>query len=186
MTGLAMYFRKIVGKRCYLSPIDARDAEKYAGWLNDREVAEGVNDYARMISRESMDGVLDGLSKIHNYAIVDIGANELIGSCGYVKLDRLNRTGEVFVFIGDKNYWGKGYGTEALSLLMDFGFKTLNLHSIWLMVYSFNGRAIRAYEKIGFRVVGRRREAKLRGGEWHDNIYMDILRGDFYARYDPA
>ena len=63
MTGRAMYFRKMVGKKCYLSPIDARDAEKYAGWLNDREVAEGVNNYAQVVDLGNVKGTIEKISK---------------------------------------------------------------------------------------------------------------------------
>jgi len=174
-----MYFRKIVGEKCYLSPIDASDAEKYVRWLNDREIAVGLNNYARVVDLGSEKGLLERISKEHNYAIVDIVADELIGNCGFSNLDHLNQTGEAGIFIGDKSYWGKGYGAEALSLLVDYGFKALNLHNIWLRVFAFNGRAIRSYEKIGFKVIGRRREAKLQDGEWHDDVFMDILRADF-------
>jgi RimJ/RimL family protein N-acetyltransferase len=57
-------------------------------------------------------------------------------------LDNLNQTAEAAIIIGNKNYWNKGYGSEALSLLMDYGFKALNIHNIMLSVYSFNKRAM--------------------------------------------
>jgi len=181
-----MYFRKMAGRKCYLSPVDVNDAEKFTEWLNDLEVTRNLTLYDKSISLGAEKEILEGLSKTHTYSIIDIGTDELIGNCGYVGLDHLNQAGEVGIFIGDKSYWGKGYGTEALSLLIDYGFQALNLHNIFLNVLSFNARAIKSYEKIGFRVIGRRREALLRGAERHDKVFMDILRADFYAKYEPA
>jgi RimJ/RimL family protein N-acetyltransferase len=177
-----MYFKKMLGKKCYLSPIDVNDAEKFTEWLNDLEVTKYLLIYPHIISLENEKGFLEKLSKEHTYSIIDNGTNELIGNCGFVDIDHLNQTAEVGIFIGDKKYWNKGYGTEALSLLLDYGFKALNLHNIFLCVYSFNERAIKAYKKIGFKIIGKRREALLRGKERHDKIYMDILCKEFYDK----
>ena len=116
----------------------------------------------------------------HDYSIVDISTNELLGNCGIINVDHLNQTAEVWIFIGNKDYWSKGYGSEALCLLMDFGFRALNLHNIGLYTYSFNKRAIKCYEKIGFKVMGKRRQALLRGKDRFDIVHMDILRSEFY------
>jgi RimJ/RimL family protein N-acetyltransferase len=106
----------------------------------------------------------------------------LIGNCGFIDIDYVNKTAETGIFIGNKNYWNKGYGTEALSLLLDYGFKALNLHNIMLRVYEFNERAIRCYQKTGFKHIGKRREALHRNLEKHNIIFMDILQNDFYAQ----
>ena len=126
------------------------------------------------------------LTKWHTYSIIDIGTDELIGNCGFINIDHLNQTAEVGIFIGNKNYWNRGYGTEALSLLMDYGFKALKFHNIGLRVFSFNERAKRAYEKIGFKPVGKRREALLRGNTRYDYILMDILNTEFYEKYNKS
>jgi RimJ/RimL family protein N-acetyltransferase len=73
---------------------------------------------------------LENLSKEHNYSIIDLETNELIWNCGFSEVDNLNQTGEVGIFIVNKSFWDKGYGTEALTLLLDYGFKALNLHNI--------------------------------------------------------
>ena len=125
---------------------------------------------------------LENLSKTHTYSIIDIENDQLIGNCGYMNIDNISQTADVGIFIGDKNYWNKGYGTEAFSLLLDYGFKALNLHNIFLKVYSYNKRAIKSYEKIGFKVIGIRREALYRNLERHDEIFMDLLAKDFYKK----
>jgi len=175
-----MYFKKMVGKKCYLSPMDINDAEKYTEWLNDLEVIINLTHYNKVINVENEKNFLENLSKEHNYSIIDIETNELIGSCGFIGLDHLNQTAEIGIFIGNKTHWNKGIGTEALILLLDYGFMALNLHNIQLRVYSFNERAIKSYKKIGFKTIGNRREALRRGNKLYDIIFMDILYDEFY------
>jgi RimJ/RimL family protein N-acetyltransferase len=177
-----MYFKKLVGKKCYLSPIDVNDVEKFTEWLNDLEVTKYLILYPHIISIENEKGFLEKLSKEHTYSVIDNDTNELIGNCGYGDIDHINQTAEVGIFIGNKKYWNKGYGTEALSLLLDYGFKALNLYNIFLKVYSFNERAKKSYEKVGFKIIGKRREALLRNNERHDIILMDILKNEYYEK----
>jgi RimJ/RimL family protein N-acetyltransferase len=138
--------------------------------------------YSSVITKETEKNILDNISKSHNYSIIDLENDQLIGNCGFIQIDNLNQSGEVGIFIGDKNYWNKGYGTEALSLLLDYGFKALNLHNIFLKVYGYNKRAIKSYEKIGFKIIGIRREALFRNLERHDEVLMDILVNEFYKK----
>lgn len=183
--GTNMYFKKMTGKKCYLSPIDMNDVEKYTEWLNDLEITKYLTLYPYIISFENEKEFLDKLSKGHNYSIIDNNTNELIGNCGFGDIDHINQTAEAGIFIGNNKYLNNGYGTEALSLLLDYGFKALNFHNIFLRIFSFNERAKKCYEKIGFKIIGKKREALLRGKERHDIILMDILYNDFYEKYNP-
>jgi len=81
--------------------------------------------------------------------------------------------------IGEKDKWGEGYGGEAVTLLLDYGFNILNLNSVQLGVFAFNQRAIRCYERIGFKHIGTARESRILGGEKHGTILMDILASEF-------
>jgi RimJ/RimL family protein N-acetyltransferase len=78
-----------------------------------------------------------------------------------------------------KDYWGQGYGTEATKLVLDYAFRFLNLYNIYLLTTSFNPRAVRAYQKAGFKEIGRRRGSLLVGGQRYDDIYMDCLASEF-------
>ena len=176
-----MYFKKLVGRKCYLSPINPNDAEKFTAWLNDMDLLINLSLYNGMINLENEREFLSNLSKDHNYSIIDLETNELIGSCGFSDIDFVNQIAETGIFIGDKNHWNKGYGTEALSLLLDYGFKALNFHNVMLRVFEYNKRAIKSYEKIGFRQIGIRRQALHRNLEKHNIVYMDILPDEFYA-----
>ncbi|SCL87639.1 GNAT family N-acetyltransferase [Sporanaerobacter sp. PP17-6a] len=179
-----MYFKKIVGQKCYLSPINEEDYEKYTEWVNDMEVAAGLIFASNLIGPEAEKLTLERLSiDGYNFAIIDIKKDELIGNCGFPKLDQLNKAGEVGIFIGNKDYWGKGYGQEVLKLLLDFGFNILNLHNISLKVYSFNQQAIKCYKKVGFKEAGRIRESKFIAGKAYDEIFMDILDKEYESVY---
>ncbi|CAM2962539.1 GNAT family protein [Hathewaya histolytica] len=175
-----MYFKKITGEKCYLSPIDTSDYEKYTEWLNDPEVAIGLSLMPKVIGIQFEKDALNDLVKDgYNFAIIDSKSNELIGNCGFPSTDLRNRHGEVGIFIGNKSYWGKGYGVEALTLLLDFGFNVINLESIHLVAYGFNESAIKCYRKVGFKECGRIRNAYTLAGNKYDQIIMDILSSEF-------
>ena len=105
--------------------------------------------------------------------------DKLIGNCGFNEIDYKHRKAEIGLFIGDENNRSKGYGKEILKLLLDYGFNYLNLHSINLNVMDFNPRAIRCYEKCGFKEYGRRRKCKFINGKYYDSVCMDILKEEF-------
>jgi len=175
------YFKKLIGTKCYLSPINIEDAEKYCEWLNDLEVSINLLTFSQQLGLEREKNILNDMVNSNSliFAIIDLESEKLIGNCSIFRVNHLNRKAEVGIFIGDKHFWGKGYGTEALSLLVDFGFNILNLNSIMLEVFSYNDRAIKCYKKVGFKKIGSRREAMIRAGKKYDEIYMDILASEF-------
>ncbi len=108
----------------------------------------------------------------------------LIGSCAFSQLDPDNGSVLYHITIGEKDAWGRGYGTEATRLMLDHAFGTLGIHRVALSVFSFNERAIRSYEKVGFAVEGRSREAIWRDGRYWDELQMSIL-ADEWRRLPP-
>lgn len=91
----------------------------------------------------------------------------------------INRTATLGIFIGDKEFRSKGYGTEAIRLILEYGFKYMNLYNIKLDLMEFNERALKCYEKCGFKEYGRRRKCKFVNGKYYDSISMDILADEF-------
>lgn len=174
-----MYFKKLVGKKCYLSPMSVEDADKYTEWLNDLETTKYLTLAPAQITAHGEKDAIVQLSKEHNYAIVELGTDTLIGNCGLMDIDHINRTAEIGIFIGDKKFLGAGYGREAMSLLLGYAFDYLNLNNVMLRVYSFNERAIKSYESLGFKTIGKRRKAILREGMESDELYMDMLAAEF-------
>ena len=107
--------------------------------------------------------------------------DRLIGTCALSQLDSDNGSALFHITIGEKDVWGRGYGTEATRLMLDHAFGTLSLHRIGLSVFSFNERAIRSYRSCGFVVEGRAREAIWRDGRWWDEVSMSVLESDWRA-----
>jgi RimJ/RimL family protein N-acetyltransferase len=126
---------------------------------------------------------IDDISSHHDhvFTIVEAGSERAIGRCLLFGLNKTDRTAEIGIFIGEKDCWGKGYGAEAMTLLLDYAFNLLNLNSVMLGVFSFNERAISLYRRLGFREIGRRREARIIGPDKHDAILMDLLASEFVS-----
>ena len=101
---------------------------------------------------------------------------------GFVGLDDIswhNGSSWVGIGIGERKYWSKGYGTDAMQIIACYAFEELDLHRLTLNVFAYNTRAIRAYEKIGYQVEGRIAEAVHREGKRWDVIFMGLLREDW-------
>jgi RimJ/RimL family protein N-acetyltransferase len=104
---------------------------------------------------------------------------QVIGAAGLRNIAQQHRTAEYAIMIGEKSCWGKGYGTETTILMLDYAFTVLGLHNVLLNTFSYNERAIRAYTRAGFRVMGRQREAARLGDQIYDIIFMDCLATEF-------
>jgi RimJ/RimL family protein N-acetyltransferase len=120
------------------------------------------------------------------YAIHVAHTDRLIGLTTFSALDADNGSVLFHITIGERDAWDQGYGTETTGLMLSHAFERLGLHRVSLSVFSFNERAIRAYEKAGFRVEGRLREAILRDGRYWDEIQMGVLRDEWLALARPA
>jgi RimJ/RimL family protein N-acetyltransferase len=106
-------------------------------------------------------------------------AGRLIGTCAFSQLDGDNGSALYHITIGEKDAWGRGYGTEATRLMLGHAFEALGLHRVALSVFEFNVRAIRSYTTSGFSVEGRARESLWRDGRWWDELSMSILASDW-------
>jgi len=182
-----MKVKKIVGEKCYLSPINIEDYDKYYQWLNDSETTIYLSVFHEIIARHREKELLDKLIRTENgnyvLAIVEKATDKLLGNCGLLNVDHINRNAEFGVFIGDKEQRGKGIGEEATRLILDFGFNAINLNHIWLRVFTFNKNAIGLYQKIGFKKIGIKRESRIIGKNKVDEMLMDILPSDFESPY---
>lgn len=112
---------------------------------------------------------------LYNFAIEDIESNKYIGGCGIQNVNWLVRVATVGIMIGDKDYWGRGYGTDAMKVLIDFIFNDMNMSKIRLSVFSFNERARKSYEKCGFEVEGVLKNEIFKDGKYYDEIIMSLF-----------
>jgi RimJ/RimL family protein N-acetyltransferase len=156
-------------RRWYADPEVARLARYQDAPMRDDEITRFFQ--IRALGPDSL------TMAIHEHA-----TGRLIGTCAFSQLDGDNGSALFHITIGEKDTWGRGYGTEATQLMLDHAFGTLGLHRIALAVFEFNERAIRAYEKSGFVIEGRARESIWRDGRWWDEISMSVLASEWRGR----
>ena len=121
-------------------------------------------------------------NKGFGFSVRTLDGDKLIGVAHVGILSWVHRDAFAAIGFGDRNYWGRGYGTDAMGALLRFAFTELALHRVTLNVFAANERAIRSYEKAGFRHEGRLRQALLRAGQRTDIVYMGILREEWCGR----
>jgi RimJ/RimL family protein N-acetyltransferase len=176
----------ISGRDIRLRAVERSDLSCFQQWLNDPEVTEGLSTFLplSMADEEQWFDRLARLDPEEKPLAIELKENDswrLIGSSGFFNLEWTNRCAEFGLFIGDKTVWNKGYGTQTVQLLLKHGFESLNLHRIYLRVYSTNPRARRSYEKVGFKLEGTLREAVYRHGTYADIHVMSVLRSEWSA-----
>ncbi|MDR0929036.1 MAG: GNAT family N-acetyltransferase [Oscillospiraceae bacterium] len=169
------YFKKMIGERIYLSPLNPDDAEVCLKWLNDPELAEYTLVYRKAYSFANERQALERMSTEHNYAIVLSEGDVYIGNLSLMGMNHIDRCASLGITIGEPEHRGKGYGAEAIHLIVDYAFGTLNLHSVELGVLATNERAIACYKKCGFVEYGRLKEGRYIKGRYVDEVLMQII-----------
>ena len=171
----------VQGKLVSLGPISRELIPLYLRWVNDFGTTRTLSIQNRPLTLEEETAWFDRASAEGNYVftIYERSSARPIGNCDLFHVDYRNRRGEVGMMIGEPDARGKGYGTEAMKLLLDFAFTALGLNSVMLQYFEFNHAARRCYEKAGFRESGRWRESLRSGGRFWDQVFMDILASEF-------
>jgi RimJ/RimL family protein N-acetyltransferase len=173
----------LVGKLVTLRALTEADIPRLTEFRNDVEVELiGGGDPPRPRTVELVREFFAERAKdteSQNFAIEADGT--FIGDCGVFHPDRRGGTAEVGIGIGDRDYWGRGYGRDALRLLVDYAFRLQNFRRLWLSVQAGNERAIRCYRAVGFVEEGRLREHVWSAGRYCDIVLMGLFRSDFYA-----
>jgi len=154
-------------------------------WYRDPELARLTRYSLAPMTDEEVDRFFHGRlmsPRSVAYAIVVRATGRLIGLTTFSNLDPDNGSVLYHISIGEPDAWGRGYGTEATGLMLGLAFERIGLHRVSLSVFSFNRRAIRSYQKAGFRVEGRAREAIVRDGQRFDELSMGVLAPEWLAR----
>jgi RimJ/RimL family protein N-acetyltransferase len=173
----------IKGEKVRLRAIEREDIPRFVQWLNDRELVRHLLRYMPL-SKAEEERWFERQLEDESSRVFAIETREgvHIGNIGLDKTDWKNGHAELGLFIGEKEYWGQGYGSDAIMALLDFAFNEMNLHRVYLHVLAFNQRAIRCYEKCGFVLEGTERESIFREGRYHDQLLMGLLREEFNSR----
>lgn len=164
----------LTGKTCSLCSLTKENLIKLSEWMNDDEVT-------RLLFTGSTPTTPDDLPwPLENNAVV-LGIwsdSKFIGTTGLYSIHPIAHSAEYRILIGDKNYWGRGIGTECTNMVIDYGFDRLNLNMIWLGVNVENKAAVRVYEKTGFVYEGELRQVQYRNGKYYNVVRYSILRGE--------
>ncbi|MBU3106526.1 GNAT family N-acetyltransferase [Clostridium gasigenes] len=175
-----MYKGKLVELRAYKE----EDIEIATNFINDEEIKKflclGVpfpmtkwEEEAWVKSRKA------GADFTYDFAVCDLKDGKYIGGCSINEANIKNKNCTIGIMIGDKDYWSKGYGTDALNILIKFIFEELNMEKVKLSVFGFNERAKACYKKVGFKEEGIFKKEIFRNGKYHDEIRMAIFREEW-------
>ena len=176
------------GSLVRLAAISAEDmAKAFVRWDRDTEMRRlADSDPALLWSEKKLKEFFEkDLEKdpprAYRFAVRTLAEDRLIVATGLVP-NLTHGDAWFFIVLGDREYWSKGYGTDAAQLVLQYGFVELNLRRITLGLHSYNERALRSYEKAGFKMEGRMRGEGLRDGVRFDGLYMGILREEWMER----
>ena len=172
----------IPGKKIDLVAVTMDYLTIYHKWINDPEVSDrlGVLWFPFNLEKErewvEKNAIPDDYRK--NFTIVTKNGKP-IGNISLMEIDYTHRCATLGIMIGEKNYWDRGYGTDAMKTLLEFSFNTLGLHRIELRTLELNKRADACYKKCGFKMEGRKRKHWFYEGKYYDDLLMSILREDW-------
>jgi RimJ/RimL family protein N-acetyltransferase len=166
-----------------LAPLQPEHVAHFYGWLRDPEVIEySLSAFQAMRTREQIDQWFAATLQQPNCLNLGIylaETNVLIGYAGISGISTTNHSGEYFIFIGEKAWWGKGVGTAVTQQIVTIGFATYPLNRVMLTVSELNTGGVKAYTKAGFVVEGRLRQAACRRGVFHDKLVMSVLKEEW-------
>ena len=174
------------GDTVLLRPLKRSDITNFLKWNNDPEVIQYLAMYLPMTEMAQEKLIEDAASRIQAgtgvifiIEVIEGNSSKPIGPVALNGINPRDHNATFGISIGEKDYWGKGYGTEATRLILDYGFQQLNLHRISSSVLAFNERSIRLHKKVGFKEEGLQREAIFQNGRFHDHVMFGILRDEW-------
>jgi len=167
------------GGRVVLRPLEREHLERCVKWFNDRDVTYYLGREQPLTMAEEERWFAEYRSKVDEeiYAI-EVDGNH-VGNIGLHGIDRANRKANLGIVIGEKDYWSKGLGTDAMRTVLRYAFEQLRLHKVNLDVIDYNARAIHVYERCGFVKEGVRREELWKRGRFVNLVRMSILENEF-------
>lgn len=167
-----------------LRKVERDDTTLFVKWFNDPEVREGLMVHlpiSLMEEEKWLDEILQRPNE-ERPLVIEVLKNQdwiTIGNCSFFNIDCRNRSAELGIVIGEKQFWNQGYGSKAITLCVELGFYSYNLNRIFLRVYETNPRAIRCYEKVGFVREGIHRDGYYQNGKYINVLQMSILRSEW-------
>jgi len=172
----------IQGERVALGPMRRDLIPLYHAWINNLETTQYLDAGGMVLTLDEELAWFDRLTKdqsVRALTIYQLPSYRPIGIVNLLQIDHRHHRAAMGIMVGEPDARGKGFGTEAVELILDYGFTALDLHTIWLVTHEFNHAGQAAYRKAGFREAGRRRECRYHAGRFWDEVHMDILTSEF-------
>lgn len=177
----------IVGEKIYLRPLDMEDVSgPYLQWVNDFEIRQYMGTLHFPTTRQQLLAYVEKQTSNPNiafFAVMDKETNAYIGNVKLGPIDWINRKLEYGRLLGNKEFHGKGIGTELTTLVLRYSFDELNMHKVNSSMSADNKASIRSNEKAGLKIEGVRREQKYENGVYKDIVLMGITRDEYLERY---
>ncbi len=169
------------GSKIVLRPFRPEDTEALYQGVQDPESKRLTGTHAKFTYEQIEKYVLSRGEQDdrETFVIAHPETDAIVGEIVLMDIDDINRNTVLRIALFHEAEFGKGYGTEALRLVLDYAFKTLKLHRVGLDVFDFNPRAIHVYEKLGFKREGVERDSLFYEGTFHDSIIMGILEDEW-------
>ncbi|MCD6580005.1 GNAT family N-acetyltransferase [bacterium] len=167
------------GKNIYLRPPELNDASIFGKWFNDPEIRKYISNrfpYSLFIEEELIKNI--NSEKNVFLVICEKKSKKAIGNMS-ININWVNRRAMLGIIIGEIEFQNKGYGKEAMVLMLDYAFSELNLHKIVLEVYDFNKKALSLYKKLGFKREGHFKKHSFKEGKYMDLTYMGLLEKEW-------
>jgi RimJ/RimL family protein N-acetyltransferase len=176
------------GQRLFLRPVEAGDAALLVRWLNDPEVTQYLARTFPLTMEEEQAWIRNRAGDEKNLVLMIVAreGRRPVGTTGLHALSAVDRKAVFGIQIGEKDCWNRGLGTEATDLMLELAFQRLNLNRVELDVYDTNPRAIRVYERAGFRTEGLARQARFQNGQYVDIRRMAVLAEEWRAKRSPV
>jgi RimJ/RimL family protein N-acetyltransferase len=173
-----------VGEKIYLRPISEDDFAYIQRWFDDPEIRRLTGEVKALRGEEAKEFYERHTSADRVWFVIVLKEDDrVIGEAGLLRIFIPWRNTDMSIIIGERNEWGKGYGTETGHLLLDYAFKRLGMHRVSIGVVGFNGRALRFWEALGFKEEGIQKDGYLCDNQYSDFLMMSLLENDYWGQY---
>lgn len=179
--------RFLNGEVVFLSEIESSDAALFIRVMDDEEVRVLARSRRDVMNDGNVTKMLENLQRREEGFVVhrkDDGS--AIGYALILDRDEYNREASLAISIAGEENRGKGFGRDAMKLLLKHAFIDLNLESVYLSAYEYNRRALGLYESLGFKPAGRRRHSRIIGNKIYDEIILDMIAAEYFSLYGDA
>lgn len=175
----------LIGERIYLRALEKADfAGPYLNWVNDPEVTKYLSGGRFPTTLEQLEEYFEKMTGSNEhvfFAIIDKETNKHVGNIKLGPIDWISRHTNFGTMIGEKDFWGKGYGTEAMQLILHYAFDRLNLLKVWDGAISVNSLSLRKNEKAGLKVEAVLKDHTYIDGRYYDSVIVSITQEEYYA-----